>query len=52
MKKYELFFEAADVNNEGWDEVIKVLMTHMENFRVFYGDGDHMKFEFISGNYE
>lgn len=50
MKNHELFFEAADVNNEGWDEVIKVLMTHLKNFRVVYGDGDHMKFEFTSDN--
>ena len=40
-----LMFEADDVNDSGWRFIIKTLKDNIPNFRVTYGDGDNMCFE-------
>ena len=39
-----LIFEAEDVNDKDWNEVIDCLKKHLPNFKTMYADGNYMNF--------
>lgn len=48
----ELNFEAENVNDEGWEQVISTLKQNLSGFSVSYADGDNMTFSFHTHKYE
>ena len=52
MEKNLLLFEAENVNDEGWNVIIKTLKDNLPGFEVLYGDGNYMEFKWDSEEYE